>query len=81
VISYSFEKELGVNMFSNYKIHCQTTQKIAIVEITYFETGGLGSSEASGSVISKRRCLSEKECFLNGIYDQCLLRAAHPAIN
>lgn len=55
------------------KFKCDLTNKIATIDCTYQAVSGIGSDEVS-YVPSKRKCQTDRQCAVSGLYDNCPLK-------
>lgn len=52
--------------------NCTLINKPVVVNLTYQDTGGLGSNE--DLVLVKRDCQRVRQCALSGLYEKCPLK-------
>lgn len=52
---------------------CSLANKTVIVDCTYQAVSGMGSDEIS-YVPSKRKCRTDQQCAVAGLYDNCPLK-------
>lgn len=52
---------------------CSLTNKTATIDYTYQAVSGTGSDDVS-YIFSKRKCQTDRQCALAGLYEKCPLK-------